>query len=535
MAGSFNVLAMFFRKLSDDDFNKMVEANKNDGNTANDIWSDLGAQIRNTDASNKADSIFADIKNRINDPKTSDLMGLSFKNANQEDVHLGTDKDGKISMTQKNLSGTYDINNGKGSLLATAANGEKSNEFYDANGKLQKTFIFSDKGALRKEIKYNTEGWDQVITDYTGPEVKFISQRYDKSSGFKVVQIDNSSNKYFAETKKYNHQDFVKSLGSDDKNIIAILNKFKEEDKNYMAYSLLSQENISVEDKIALTTEIKDRLAKMAKKSGIDTQAFEAEFAKEISKVNSEIDLEQNAKIDKILTVMSDRIDYDKPNGKGDKENRQGDIGTCWILSGQKAFTINKKAAEFYKKNVTVDKETGDVSVYLPKAGKSYIVTREEILNATKYSTGDNDFRAVEIAVYDKYAMDNGIDRTEGFVSDGGKIADFFEIFTGKPVDDKMPIPDEHHIALMNNSQMNDENLNKLMALKSDVIMEGGTLSSASDLGIKGIVRNHGYTIAKIDKDYVYVINPHDTAKQIKLTREEFKKAFHSVASVKID
>jgi uncharacterized protein YvpB len=43
------------------------------------------------------------------------------------------------------------------------------------------------------------------------------------------------------------------------------------------------------------------------------------------------------------------------------------------------------------------------------------------------------------------------------------------------------------------------------------------------------IYKNHAYSVVRSDEEYVYVINPWDSGKEIRLTHEEFKKAYQAV------
>ena len=43
------------------------------------------------------------------------------------------------------------------------------------------------------------------------------------------------------------------------------------------------------------------------------------------------------------------------------------------------------------------------------------------------------------------------------------------------------------------------------------------------------LVNNHAYAIKKVDKDYVYLINPHDTSLVVKIPRADFLECFEQV------
>jgi hypothetical protein len=106
---------------------------------------------------------------------------------------------------------------------------------------------------------------------------------------------------------------------------------------------------------------------------------------------------------------------------------KQSTKGDCWILSGANSLSQSQKGLEIIKNAIKRD-EKGNILVELKGAQKTYTLTPEEIEDRKKdLSTGDDDMRAIEIAV-EKYRKSQNNKRG----IDAGSPTELAFLLTGK-------------------------------------------------------------------------------------------------------
>jgi len=215
-----------------------------------------------------------------------------------------------------------------------------------------------------------------------------------------------------------------------------------------------------------------------------------------------------------------------RPNGKLDGTFRQGNTGDCWLLSGLQALSMTKEGKAILEKAVKVDAQ-GNATVTLENVGKTYKITARDLKCSNELSTGDTDFRALEIAV-DRYFREEmpGGDAD----IDGNTSSKAFEVLLGS------------------DNIRSAGNPRSLATLLEDVQAKG-MKGRAGVTGIAGFVdpsdivatnekgesvkmyNGHAYTFKSVDDNYVYLINPHNSASTIKVSKEQYLSKF-SVLSI---
>lgn len=324
---------------------------------------------------------------------------------------------------------------------------------------------------------------------------------------------------------------------------------FEEEKyKNLTGRSLfnliLTDNTISKEEKINAIRNAYSRLAHQARRSGANVDDILAAANEDLQDLVNTGDF---TKYSKLFSTTIEKLDvriYAKyksekqidVNGKIDQEFSQGNTGDCWLLAAIKALSINSKGLEILNNSLKVNSD-GSVTVHLKGVNKTYTITREELENSTELSRGDGDVRAIEIAVNkylrEDYKTNNGEDAS--IVSNHAIVA--YYILTGKG-DHFFPIGSEADRWVhpeFYGEEINDELIDKfntpdrivcVTAQGKDKIALSNSSNSQNSIVLS---TNHAYTVVRADSEYVYLINPWDTSKEIRIDRKTFKQFFDKV------
>lgn len=215
-----------------------------------------------------------------------------------------------------------------------------------------------------------------------------------------------------------------------------------------------------------------------------------------------------------------------RPNGKLDGTFKQGNTGDCWLLSGLQALSMSKEGKALLEKSVKVDAQ-GNATVTLGNVGKTYKITARDLKGSNELSTGDTDFRALEIAV-DRYFREEMPDGEADI--DGNTASKAFEVLVGSKNIKSAYNP--RSIATML-----DDVQTKGMNGRAAVTGIGGFVDprdivATNEKGERVKMYNgHAYTFKNADDNYVYLINPHNSASTIKVSREQYVSKF-SVLSI---
>ena len=229
------------------------------------------------------------------------------------------------------------------------------------------------------------------------------------------------------------------------------------------------------------------------------------------------------------------------PNGKIDGNFHQGAAGDCWLLASIKAISMCPKGLKILNDSVKVH-ANGDVTVTLKGVKKSYTFTRKEIYGNIQLSSGDLDVRAVEMAV-DKYiAEERGIKSNSGekrIDINGNNEAIAYKILLGKgdwnhfykkgSTLDEWLNGKRYEIRQEHIDRFNDKN--HIVCVSASSEKKNLILEEAGSKETK-LLTGHAYAVSRADNKYVYLINPYDTSKEIRVNIKTFKSFFDNIAEV---
>lgn len=223
------------------------------------------------------------------------------------------------------------------------------------------------------------------------------------------------------------------------------------------------------------------------------------------------------------------------PNGKVDRPFKQGQTGDCWLLSGIKALSMTKEGQAMLDKVVTVDNK-GNAIVKLKGVGKTYTVTARDLKCSNELSSGDTDIRAIEIAM-DRYMRETVTDDLNSTADiDGNTVGMAFKLLADPSKTVETPRP-------------SNQNVRSIV----DIISKrGGLKGYAGTTGMSGRVdpsgfnavddrgkpvtmyNAHAYAMKEITKDSVYLVNPHDTARTIKIPLNQYLAKFDLISLTEV-
>ncbi len=234
------------------------------------------------------------------------------------------------------------------------------------------------------------------------------------------------------------------------------------------------------------------------------------------------------------------------------EEFNQGENNDCGLVSTLVSFKNSEKGREFIKQ--AISKTENGYSVYFKGAGKSYEITQEELEAALKsgYSTGNKkgesaDADAVLLELAFEKACDEAPSSLMNFKHKVNNIFSFLHISDDK-YSNKKSIEAESPYYFMElltgkkskmitnflgNFSGSSRILNKLhdkdfLACASFYAEEGETqyIKDINGNEIEAVSSGgHVWSIKSIDEDYVTLINPWDSNNEVKVKKEELKKA----------
>ena len=218
---------------------------------------------------------------------------------------------------------------------------------------------------------------------------------------------------------------------------------------------------------------------------------------------------------------------------------KQNAMGDCWLL----AFGISsadESAQEFnpdmYKYNIIKDlfviEDEGDGTYSVTFMGETRYYDEETVNNAAELSSGDFETRLVELRTRD-YVIEHPeqTNRDENPMLKGNFMTAFVNMMTGlfdiKSSDVIQQFPSDNNI--------------------DDIIYHINTGSYVTTCGVRSansdwvdcsakdsetgedvmIKTHHAYAVVRADEEYIYIKNPWDSKKTIKVPVEEYKKHFH--------
>lgn len=231
-----------------------------------------------------------------------------------------------------------------------------------------------------------------------------------------------------------------------------------------------------------------------------------------------QVKLQNLSKTEKTNSVFTE---YDVFNGEIENTMQSLETGDCWLLSGVNSLNTTPWGKKIIKDALRPDGEGGAI-VTLKGANsdkKEYRVTIADLdkaLSSGKYSVGDDDMLAIEIAI-EKYAKAQvaagKLNKDPDDVLTGAIDRNVLYLLSGRPTHDFHP---------------KDKNIDKTLDK-----MELNPRKYAAYCGFKedseNLYNNHAYSIAEIKKDkngqkVVVLINPQDSTNGMTVPYSEFRE-----------
>ncbi len=210
-----------------------------------------------------------------------------------------------------------------------------------------------------------------------------------------------------------------------------------------------------------------------------------------------------------------------RPNGKIDIDFKQGNTGDCWLLAGVISLCKKENGKAKLESLIKVDEKTGDVTVTLKGAKKTYKISYDEIKNSNHLSGGDGDMRALELAfdkyirelAYDKKVMANQVD------IQGNTTYYLYQVLFGDGKDFGKYKPEM-------NKEFNNPNKSFCIGASMFDAPYNETIDAMTDSKGKKVnfVTGHAYAVVKTDSKYVYLVNPWDSKETLKIEHERLEK-----------
>ena len=294
---------------------------------------------------------------------------------------------------------------------------------------------------------------------------------------------------------------------------------------------IMETKSIDINSRLALIKHIVYKLFDFIENRNIDCSKYKADLEKELKSQKSIFSQAKGDGIEELigrLLALIKRIykGNEKPaNGKIDADFAQGGTGDCWCLAAIKSIAIQPKGRDLLNNSLKLDK-FGNIYVTLRGVNKTYKISKEALEKSKgKYSYGDQDVRAIEMAV-NKYIEDESksigglIDNNFRKNIDGNYSTLAYYILTGKGKENMFKRKARRIQGI------SDEDIDNF----KNKIISVGTKSSFDSVSLNGgrdkIVPHHAYTVSRVDKNKVYLINPWNSSREFSITRNQFKKYF---------
>lgn len=399
------------------------------------------------------------------------------------------------------------------------------------------------------ELKYDTLGevTYQVVKDKNGTilEEKDFESGTDKiyHNGvlYKTSQKATKNNKASYENLFANMlYDDIKGLGTgkeiskhlsmlDSDNVIDVLKDYEKKMNESLISSILCEVGLPKEQRLEYIKMITNAL------SGVENI-----YCKDIAqKINQEAEYQLNKigfvntdYIELFLAKLNNRKPYDAknlelPNGKIDKDFRQGDIGDCWLISSIMALALQPEGKKILEDSIKVNAD-GSVTVTLKGVNKSYTFSAAEINGNNNLSQGDMDVRVIEMAVDNYFYEQRGINTRLDINGNDPHLA--FQILAGKNGRTFAShlfssIGDRLFDSKITEEQIRDFNKENHVATVSNNRYEELKIDDKTTL-----LSMHEYLVKRSDSENVYILDPLKSfLNEIAVPRETFIEYFNQI------
>lgn len=505
--------------------------------------------------------------NKLTSRKTTSKQGKLLQESsviNNQQIDINYDDYQSIRskiVSDKNSSKVYNRENILVDETIYNNNGSTINKKYDKNGKLLFTTWNSKKSKNNyTSITKNAAG--KIVRRVYCKNGEDIITEYDENGQIKSqtkgnTSIDISNGKVY----KKNDENFIVNeiddcfdvptfkgyclpifnLGKpiqkiDAGNVMTILNDYEvKHDPSNLLQDISENGAILSCLKNKYINHIYNALKQVAKTKNIDISDIENKYNKAlkydranrnfstyIARIAMEIEGRISAKSELNINY---RVKNVKANGKVDNDFSQGMIGDCWLLASIKVLANNKKGKQILDNSLKVDK-SGNIFVTLQGVNKTYKITPKEIELNFNFVEGDMDVRAIEIAV-NKYMSEQKANIRGNTMSYAYKLLipqnniqniQCFNIESNKWFSDKMI------------NSFNQQN--KIICVSSHKSKKN--VQQIQGINGEHLSTNHAYTVLKSDDKYVYLVNPHNTSKELVIDRKSFKRFFNDLQQMTI-
>ena len=221
-----------------------------------------------------------------------------------------------------------------------------------------------------------------------------------------------------------------------------------------------------------------------------------------------------------------------------DTKIEQGTTGDCWLLEKISGIAQSDGGAEILNNMCVTNKNPDGTikSVTVTIQNEEYEIPIDEINGATEFSNGNLYVRAIEIGTY-KYMQKRGVEHTFGIQNQtflfngmgGGNSSLGSEILLGDGVD--VIKKGSINVVFDKTRKVNDNFMKELLSTDNVIAgvstSKGGFQAAIVETGENtGIIPNHAYSIVKKDSNYIYLVEPSNNKKILKMSFEEFQNCF---------
>ncbi|MBQ3311780.1 hypothetical protein IJG72_06855 [bacterium] len=322
-------------------------------------------------------------------------------------------------------------------------------------------------------------------------------------------------------------------------NVIEVMNEYYKksgDDNESLVEGIFQEFGLSAKDRANMVQHIESCLLERYKSMGVYVDDIEASIKKEIKYQKDKIGLMDTSFLDRINTKLEHRydglqmfqrvIDADE---NINNPNYQGRTGDCWLLSAINEIGNSPKGKQIINDSIKINSDNS-ITVHLKGVKKTYTFTQEELLGSTELSTGDMDIRALEKAV-ERYTIDyyhrdiNGNNSAYAYEVLLGK--DHIEVCRFSSMRKKGNGLDKSYL-----KKINDPNT-ICTAGTPKISKSGNPVLFTTPEGTE-IFSNHAYSVVRCDDKYVYLINPWNNQKEIRMGFKDFKNTFDYYYNIRL-